>query len=137
MLEALLTQVYKMSSPLLNIFINIGGEKILIPLKDRAKLEVENREDGPAVLKLRLEKVEWRLGSSILKLECCGKTFYIGANTSNNQSWQFSIEPGQKIAISFSLITPPRLGNFLPSSIMFDAQFEKKRETPIPLAGTS
>ncbi|MGB9708521.1 MAG: hypothetical protein ACP5II_01180 [Infirmifilum sp.] len=122
-----------MTSPQVNVTVNLKGETILIPLSSEASIKIENHARRRVQVDLNIEKIEWGLEHSILKVEFKDKILYIGSSSPRIQKQSFSLEPGEKSTLQFKVITPPRLAKTSPTTIRLEVNFRNDEEKTLPV----
>ncbi len=101
----------------ITIKLLVNGEEVLIPVYDTCGIVVENREKHPAYFRIEYRGGDWRLGTAVLRVEFNGNTVYIGRSTREGASWGLTLQPGEKVTISFTAVAPPRTSHSTPSVV--------------------
>ncbi|MEZ0346717.1 MAG: hypothetical protein ABWK01_09215 [Infirmifilum sp.] len=123
-----------MENPQVIVWLDIEGQEILLPIWDKASIEVENREKDPAVLELKVGRADWKLPAGVLKVEANGKTFYISSRV-YQPSLKVMLEPGQRAEVNFYLIKLPRIVSPGPSEVKININLHRTSPQKIQLVG--
>ncbi|QOJ78554.1 hypothetical protein IG193_07300 [Infirmifilum lucidum] len=108
----------------ISVRLLVNGEEVPIPVYNTCGIVVENREEHPARLRIEYRGGDWELGTVVLKVEFNGNTVYIGRSTREGASWGLTLQPGERVAINFTAVVPPRAGYSMPSIVRLGADIK-------------